>query len=57
MNKQRAKDIASSPVMVDVTYNGTPVYIEAINQNTAKIHLINHPNNKQEVSLNDLIEQ
>ena len=59
MNQQRAKDIAASPFMVNVTYNGMPVYIEAINDNnnSARIHFINKPDNKQEVSLNNLMEQ
>ncbi|PEI91022.1 small, acid-soluble spore protein, H family, partial [Bacillus toyonensis] len=27
MNKQRAQEIAASPVMANVTYNGVPIYI------------------------------
>lgn len=59
MDKIRAKEIASSPVMADVTYNGTPIYIESVNANkeTAKIHPLDHPNSKQEVSLNRLMEK
>lgn len=58
MNNQRAKDIASCPVMMDVTYNGIPIYIESVNENnnTAKIHFLNQPDNKQDVSLNNLVE-
>lgn len=58
MDKQRAKDIVTSPVMVDVTYNGKPVYIESVNENnnTAKIHFLNQPDNKHEVALNSLVE-
>ncbi|WP_416198411.1 MAG: Small acid-soluble spore protein H (Minor) [Sporanaerobacter sp.] len=58
MDNQRAKDIVSYPVMVDVTYNDMPIYIEAVNENnnTAKIHFLDQPENKQEVSLNNLIE-
>lgn len=59
MNKQRVKEIVSSPDMVNVTYNGSQVYIERVNENnnTAGIHYINQPENKLEVSLNSLIEQ
>lgn len=59
MDKTRAKEIASSPVMADVTYNGTPIYIESVNVNkeTAKIHTLDHPNSIQEVSLTRLVEK
>lgn len=58
MDKERAKEIAASPVLVDVTYNGDPIYIEAINEmnDTARIHSLDEPQNKQEVSLTNLIE-
>lgn len=58
MNNQRAKDIVSCPVMINVTYNGMPIYIETVNgnNNTAKIHFLDQPDNKQEVSLNNLVE-
>lgn len=58
MDKKRAKEIASSPIMANVTYNGTPIYIESVNDNkeTANIHLLNKPNNIQEVPLNSLLE-
>ena len=59
MDKRRAKEIASSPVMINVTHNGMPIYIENIDENsgTANIYPINQPNNKQEVSITNLIEQ
>ncbi len=58
MDKNRAKEIASSPVMANVTYNGQPVYIENINENnhSANIHMLYQPENKQEVSLSSLFE-
>lgn len=58
MDKKRAREIASSPVMANVTYNGAPIYIENVNENTgsAKIHLLNQPGNRQEVPLTNLIE-
>lgn len=58
MDKRRAKEIASSPIMANVIYNETPIYIESINDNeeTACIHPLNQPQNKQEVSLTTLEE-
>ncbi|GAA0725077.1 hypothetical protein GCM10008905_19830 [Clostridium malenominatum] len=58
MNNQRAKNIIASSDMITVTYNGTPVYLEAVNDNnnTAKIHYLDHPENKQEVPLDNLVE-
>lgn len=58
MNKQRAQEIASSPVMANVTYNGTPVYIQNVDENreTARIYPLDQPEQEQEVSVNELIE-
>lgn len=58
MINQRAKEIASSPVMANVTYDRSQVYIETVNEkdNTATIHFLNQPQNKKEVPLNNLIE-
>lgn len=58
MDKRRAKQIASSAIMANVTYNGTAIYIESINDNkeTAYIHPLNQPKNRQEVSLSTLSE-
>jgi small acid-soluble spore protein H (minor) len=45
--------------MIDVSYNDMHVYIETINENnnTALVHFINQPDNKEEVSLNNLVEK
>ncbi|MHB1394016.1 MAG: small acid-soluble spore protein H [Clostridia bacterium] len=58
MDQKRARDIASSPTMINVIHNGTPIYIESVNENngTANIHPLNQPNNKQKVSLASLKE-
>ena len=58
MDKRRAKEIASSPIMANVTYNEMPIYIESINESneTAYIHPLNQPKSKQEVSLTNLLE-
>lgn len=59
MNKQRAQEIASSPVMVNVTYNGVPIYIQHVDEarETARIYPIDQPENEEEVSINSLLEQ
>lgn len=59
MDKQRAKEIVSSPIMADVTYNQQKVYIEHVNESkeTANVYPLNQPNQKQEVPLNNLREQ
>jgi len=58
MDKMRAKEIISSPVMINVTYNGQEIYIENVNENngTVNIHPINQPEKKQEVPLTSLTE-
>lgn len=58
MDKRRAREIADSPEMVNVTYNGENIYIEKINPNKdfASIHYLNRPGYSQEVALNQLVE-
>ncbi|MGG2065718.1 small acid-soluble spore protein H [Bacillus sp. S14(2024)] len=58
MNKQRAQEIATSPVMANVTYNGVQIYIQNVDENneTARIYPLNQPQNEQEVSVSNLIE-
>jgi small acid-soluble spore protein H (minor) len=58
MDKRRANDIASSPTMINVTHNGTPIYIESVNgkDGTANIHPLNQPKSKQQVPLDSLEE-
>ncbi|AGK55346.1 small acid-soluble spore protein H [Bacillus sp. 1NLA3E] len=59
MNKQRAKEIAASPVMANVIYNGTQIYIQGVDEKneTARIYPLDQPEKEQEVSLNSLLEQ
>lgn len=54
----RAKEILNTTNMVNVTYNGTPIYIESINDHkgTANIHPLDQTKNIQVVPLTDLIE-
>jgi small acid-soluble spore protein H (minor) len=58
MDRKRAQEIASSPDMINVTYNGDSIYIEDINPNkdTASIHNLNQPHYSHEVSLTQLVE-
>lgn len=58
MDKQRAKEISSCTTMMNVTYNGTPIYIESVNENTetANVHFLNNPKNSREVSVTNLQE-
>ncbi|MBP3038658.1 small acid-soluble spore protein H [Bacillaceae bacterium Marseille-Q3522] len=58
MDKQRAQEIVVSPDMVNVTYEGVPIYIQHVDENkeTARIYPLNEPDNEQEVPLNKLHE-
>jgi len=58
MDAQRAQEIANSPSMINVTYNGSPVYIEHVDREKqiATVHPINNPNNKQSVPVTNLLE-
>jgi len=58
MDAQRAQEIADSPTMINVTYNGSPVYIEHVDQQkkTATVHPLNNPSNKQSVPVTKLQE-
>ena len=58
MNIQRAKEIAASADMANVTYNGTQVYIQHVNEQTesARIYPLGQPGDEQNVPVNSLIE-
>ena len=58
MDAKRAQEIANSSTMANVTYNGTAIYIEHVDQQncTATIHPLDQPNSKQSVSVTNLIE-
>lgn len=59
MNTQRAQEIAESPVMAHVTYQGVPIYIQHVNHDTetARIYPLDNPQNEQEVPLYSLEEK
>lgn len=58
MNTRRAREIASSPEMIDVSYNGKLVYIEDVisEKDTASIHYLDQPEYSRYVSLTQLVE-
>ncbi|MDQ0223823.1 H-type small acid-soluble spore protein [Metabacillus niabensis] len=58
MDAKRAQEISNSPTMINVMYQGNSVYIEHVDQERelATIHPINEPNQKQSVSVTNLVE-
>ena len=58
MNRQRAEEIAQSPDLKHVTYNGTPIYIQHVDEqnHTARVFLLDNPENEFDVELSSLIE-
>jgi len=58
MDVRRAQEISASPIMANVTYNGSRVYIEHVDQGnqTATIHPLDNPNTKQSVPVASLKE-
>ncbi|MGG4393999.1 H-type small acid-soluble spore protein [Paenibacillus thiaminolyticus] len=59
MNTQRAIEISASPVMVDVTYQGEPVYIQHVNEEDgiARIYPLSNPEEERDVPVNMLSER
>ncbi|MFC7679881.1 H-type small acid-soluble spore protein [Paenibacillus sp. GCM10028914] len=59
MNVQRAQQIASSPFMANVMCEGTPIYIQHVDEQkeTARIYALNNPEDEREVPLYTLTEQ
>lgn len=58
MDAQRAREIANSPVMAHVTYQGTPIYIQNVEEEngTARVYPLAEPENERDVYLSDLNE-
>ena len=58
MDAKRAQEIANSPIMANVSYNGNYVYIEHVDQEKqiATVHPLNDPQFKQSVSVETLEE-
>ncbi|MDQ6422938.1 H-type small acid-soluble spore protein [Paenibacillus sp. LHD-117] len=59
MNKQRAQEIADSPIMANVTYEGQSVYIQHVDHDreTARVYPLLQSENEMEVPLHQLMEQ
>lgn len=59
MNVGRAKEIADSMDMISVTYEGTPVIIQHVDDNTkmARVYSKSDPENELEVPVLNLIEE
>lgn len=59
MNVQRAQEIASSPVMVNVLCDGIPIYIQHVDEQseTVRIYALNKPEEEREVPLYSLTEE
>lgn len=58
MNVQRAKEITASPVMANVTYNETPIYIQHVDETneTARIYPLDQPEYETQVAVDQLLE-
>jgi small acid-soluble spore protein H (minor) len=58
MNIRRAKEIAESAEMKNVTYDGTPVYIQHVDEETesVRIYPLGQPEQEQSVPVNSLDE-
>ncbi|WP_127531594.1 H-type small acid-soluble spore protein [Paenibacillus kobensis] len=56
MDINRAKEIAASPVMEDVKYNGVPVYIQHVDEakETVRIYPLAEPDQEIEVPVRSL---
>jgi len=58
LNVQRAKEIAESPNMISVTYNGEAIYIQNVDEKsgTAQVYPLNQPSKVQKVPVTNLLE-
>ncbi|MRG86326.1 H-type small acid-soluble spore protein [Salinibacillus xinjiangensis] len=58
MDTQRAQQIIDSPDQINVSYNGTPIYIEKVleDANMARIYPLDSPDREEDVPLERLVE-
>ena len=56
MDNERARQIVESLGVIEVLYNGSPVWIESIKENNAEVSYID-TKNKAEVQVEKLIER
>ncbi|WP_156290051.1 H-type small acid-soluble spore protein [Oceanobacillus salinisoli] len=59
MNKQRAQEITQSADLIQVLYDGKPIYIQHVNENndTARVYPLDDPEHEFEVNLENLVEK
>ncbi len=59
MNTQRAQEILESMKEIEVTFNGTPVWIQHVDtkNDTARVFKENNPDDEMTVPVNQLEEQ
>ncbi|GAA4718271.1 H-type small acid-soluble spore protein [Brevibacillus fulvus] len=59
MNIVRAQEILQTEQKIEVEYQGKPVWIDHVDEETAtaSVHLENNPANKMTVEVNQLIEK
>lgn len=59
MDIRRAKEISTFPETLHVTLNGTPIYIQHVDEQneTARVFPLEDPENEQVVSVNSLKEE
>ena len=58
LDKQRAQEIAASPIMANVTLHGIPIYIQRVDEQTetARVFPLDRPEQEMEVPLDELVE-
>ena len=57
MDSQRAKQIIISPDLIRVTYQGTPVWIEKVQQNSALVSAAEFTDGIRNIPLDQLKEE
>jgi small acid-soluble spore protein H (minor) len=58
MEERRVRQILSSPINIDVTFEGTKVWIDSVSEDgkTATVHLRGPGEERTQVSVSDLVE-
>jgi len=58
LERRRAQEISESPVMANVSHNGTPVYIQHVDESkeNARVFPLDDPEHESDVPLRELKE-
>lgn len=58
MDKSRAMEIKEAANLINVTFNGDPIYIQDIDEQSgmAQVYSLENPEDQRKVSINDLQE-